>query len=131
VTPNATSSGMYMQLYLRRLICEKIGKNYLDVSGRETLEMPNENNLPYILDKTKNSKDMIQYHILNSNNFILSLHSVFVRFKERSDKMGMGMVGRILNSILINVDHKLVQVLFRDPTFEIILEIQQCNSNTI
>lgn len=86
--------------------------------------MPTENNLPYILDKTKNFKDMIQYHILNSNTFILSLHSVFIRFKERKDKMGMGMVGRILNSILINVDHKLVQVLFRDPTFDIILEIQ-------
>jgi len=89
--------------------------------------MPTEENLPYILDRTKNAKDMIQYHILNSNTFILSLHSVFLLFKKNNDNMGMGMVGRILSSILINVDHKLVQALFRDPTFEIILEIQQCN----
>ena len=83
--------------------------------------MPTEDNLTYILERTKNARDMIQYHILNSNAFILSLHSVFLRFKERGDKMGMGMIGRILNSILLNVDHKLVQELFRDPTFVIIL----------
>jgi hypothetical protein len=89
----------------------------LDVSGRETLDMPTEDNLAYILDRTKNAKDMIQYHILNSNTFILSLNSVFLLFKKQNDKMGMGMVGRILNSILINIDHKLVQALFRDPNF--------------
>jgi len=79
--------------------------------------MPTEDNLAYILDRTKNAKDMIQYHILNSNTFILSLNSVFLGFKKQNDKMGMGMVGRILNSILINIDHKLVQALFRDPNF--------------
>lgn len=43
----------------RRLICEKIGQNYLDINGRDVLEMPTETNLTTILDKTKNSKDMV------------------------------------------------------------------------
>jgi len=89
--------------------------------------MPSEDNLSYVLDRTIHARDMIQYHILNSNEFILSLHRVFLIFQERTDRNGLSMVGRILNSILACVDHKLVQVLFKDPIFDIILDIQKCN----
>jgi len=63
------------------LICEKIGKNYLDISGRDTLEMPTDSNLTIILDKTKTCRDMVQYHMLNSNEFMISLYGVFCCFK--------------------------------------------------
>lgn len=88
--------------------------------------MPTQDNLSYVLDRTINARDMIQYHMLNSNEFILSLHKVFIIFQERADKNGLNMVGRILSSILSTVDHKLIQVLFRDPIFDIILDIQKC-----
>lgn len=110
----------------RRLICEKIGQNYLDINGRDVLEMPTDNNLTAILEKTKNSKDMVEYHLLNSPDFINSLHRVFQRFQTKSDKMGMGMVGRILRSILTNLDHRLVENMFSDPSFELILEVEKC-----
>lgn len=105
----------------RRLICEKIGQNYLDINGRDVLEMPTDNNLTAILEKTKNSKDMVEYHLLNSPEFINSLHRVFRRFQTRNDKMGIGMIGRILRSILTNLDHRLVENMLADPSFELIL----------
>ena len=40
--------------------------------------------------------------------------------------MGMGMVGRIIKVIFNNIDYRMVQALFRDPVFELILEVQQC-----
>ena len=38
--------------------------------------------------------------------------------------MGMGMVSRVLKSVLNNVDHKLVQKLFSDPAFDLLLKVQ-------
>lgn len=110
----------------RRLICEKIGQNYLDINGRDVLEMPTESNLTAILDKTKTSKDMVEYHLLNSPDFINALHRVFLRFQAKPDKMGMGMIGRILRSILTNLDHRLVENMFSDPSFHLILEVEKC-----
>lgn len=83
--------------------------------------MPSETNLPYILDKTKTAKDMVEYYLLNCPSFAASLGSVFKKFKARGDKMGMGMVGRIIKSIFSNVDYRMVQALFKDPTFELLL----------
>ena len=40
--------------------------------------------------------------------------------------MGMGMIGRIMKSILTHLDYATVQSLFKDPTFELILEVQKC-----
>lgn len=37
--------------------------------------------------------------------------------------MGMGMIGRIVKSILTNMDHRLVENMFGDPAFELILEV--------
>lgn len=88
--------------------------------------MPTEFNLPYVLDKAKNLPDMVQYHIINSQEFMASLHRVFTTFRQRQDKMGMGTVARILASILSNVDNNLALVLFKDPNFAILLEVQQC-----
>jgi hypothetical protein len=90
--------------------------------------MPNDNNLPAILEKTKTSKDMVEYHLLNSREFINSLHRVFLRFQTKGDKANMGMVSRILKSILTNLDHRLVENMFGDPSFELILEVEKCNS---
>ena len=116
-----------MRLYLvshplfRRLVCEKIGKNYLQISGRGDLEIPREENLTYILEQTHKSKDMVEYHILNSGRFLEGLTTTFAAFKAAKDEMGMGMVGRILKAILNNVDHRLVQKLFSDPAFGLLL----------
>jgi hypothetical protein len=112
---------------VRKLICEKIGKNYLDISGRDPLIMPREDNLPYVLDRTINARDLVQHHILNSNDFFLSLHKVFLVFQQQANRKGLSMLGRIVDSILANVDPKLLQVLFRDPLFDIILDIEKCN----
>lgn len=71
---------------------------------------------------------MVEYHLLNSKEFITSLSQVFKKFQGRNDKMGMGMVGRILKSILTNLDHRLVENMFSDPSFELILEVEKCNS---
>lgn len=35
--------------------------------------------------------------------------------------MGMGMIGRIVKSIFSNVDYRMVQALFKDPTFDLLL----------
>jgi hypothetical protein len=64
---------------------------------------------------------MVEYHLLNSTDFINSLHKVFRKFQSKPDKMGMGMVGRILRSILTNLDHRLVENMFSEPSFELIL----------
>lgn len=64
-----------------RLICQKIGKNYLQLSGREALKLPNENNLPYILEQTKSSKDMVEYNLLHSPPFSQALVDVYNSFK--------------------------------------------------
>ena len=79
--------------------------------------MPTEGNLTTILDKTKTSKDMVEYHLLNSKEFITSLSQVFKKFQGRNDKMGMGMVGRIMKSILTNLDHRLMENMFSDASF--------------
>jgi predicted metallo-beta-lactamase superfamily hydrolase len=105
------------------LICEKIGQNYLDINGKDVLEMPTDSNLTAILDKTKTSKDMVEYHLLNSKDFINSLQRVFKTFQEKGDKLGMGIVCRIMRSILTNMDHRLVENMFSDPCFELILEV--------
>jgi hypothetical protein len=120
-----------LPIIVRRLICEKIGQNYLDINGRDVLDMPTENNLTAILEKTKSSKDMVEYHLLNSPDFINALHRVFCKFQARPDKMGMGMVGRILRSILTNLDHRLVENMFSDPSFELILEVEKCTPTPI
>lgn len=113
------------------MICEKIGKNYLDISARDSLELPNEANLPYILDKTKTAKDMVEYYLLNCPSFITALASLFDKFQAKTDKMGMGMIGRIIRSILSNLDYRMVQALFKDPTFALLLNVQKCTSACI
>jgi hypothetical protein len=45
--------------------------------------------------------------------------------------MGMGMVGRILRSILTNLDHRLVENMLSDPSFELILEVEKCTTAAI
>ena len=40
--------------------------------------------------------------------------------------MGMGMMGRIIKSIFSNIDYRMVQALFKDPVFHLILEVQKC-----
>jgi hypothetical protein len=115
-------------LILRRLICEKIGKNYLEISGRETLNLPTENNLPHLLEKTRTSKDMVEYNLLNNPKFLPALIDVFEVFKEKKDKMGQGMMGRIVRSIFSNIDCKMVQALFKDPAFGFILDVQKCST---
>jgi len=110
------------------MICEKIGKNYLEINGRETLSLPTENNLPYLLEKTRTSKDMVEYNILNNPKFLPALISVFETFKEKKDKMGQGVMGRIVRSIFSNVDYKMVQTLFKDPAFGFILDVQKCST---
>ena len=69
---------------------------------------------------------MIEYHLLNCPPFSVALADVFRKFKEKKDKMGMGMVGRIIKAIFSNIDYRMVQALFRDPVFELILEVHQC-----
>ena len=121
-----------MRLYLvhpaafRRLICEKIGKNYLQINGREPLEPPRQDNLAYILEKTRTAKDMVEYHILNSTAFVEGLASTFRTFSQEQDTAGMGMVSRIVGSVLTNVDHRLVQRLLADPAFDLLLQVHQC-----
>jgi hypothetical protein len=109
------------------LICEKIGKNYLEISGREPLELPNDHNLPYILEKTKTSKDLVEYNLLNSPAFSNALFDVFKKFQAKGDSMGMGMIGRIIKSIFNNLDYRMIQALFKDPTFDLILQVHKCN----
>ena len=109
------------------MICEKVGKNYLELSGRESLKMPNEHNLPYILEQTKNSKDMVEYNLLNNPLFASALASLFQGFQDKHDKMGMGMLARIVKSIFSNIDYRMVQALFKDPVFQLILDVQKCN----
>ena len=110
------------------MICEKIGKNYLEISARDSLELPNETNLPYILDKTKAAKDMVEYYLLNCPPFISTLSSLFDKFQAKGDKMGMGMISRIVRSILNNLDYRMVQALFKDPTFALLLNVHKCIS---
>lgn len=45
--------------------------------------------------------------------------------------MGMGMIGRIIRSILSNLDYRMVQALFKDPTFALLLNVQKCTSACI
>jgi hypothetical protein len=45
--------------------------------------------------------------------------------------MGMGMIGRIIKSIFSNIDYNMVQALFKDPIFGLILEVQKCTFNAI
>ena len=104
-----------------------MGKNYLELSGRESLKMPNEHNLPYILEQTKSFKDMVEYNLLNNPLFASALASLFQGFQDKNDKMGMGMLGRILKSIFSNIDYRMVQALFKDPVFQLILDVQKCN----
>ncbi len=85
--------------------------------------MPNEGNLTAILEKTRTSKDMVEYHLLNSKDFVINLTETFKKFQANGDRMGMGMIGRILKSILTNMDHRLVENMFSDPSFELILEV--------
>ena len=93
--------------------------------------MPREDNLAYILDQTRTSKDMVEYHILNSHNFIEALAGLFATFEAADDAMGMGMIARIIKSVLTNVDHRLVQKLFSDPSFQLLLQVQKCSSDNI
>lgn len=58
-----------------------MGKNYLDISARESLEPPNEDNLVDILDKARTNKDLIHYHIINSPHFIAGLLQLFRLFQ--------------------------------------------------
>ena len=41
------------------------------------------------------------------------------------------MVGRILRSILTNLDHRLVENMLSDPSFELILEVEKCTTAAI
>ena len=88
--------------------------------------MPTENNLPYILEQTKNSKDMVEYNLIHNPPFAAALVNIFQTFKERKDRMGMGMMGRIVKSIFSNIDYRMVQAIFKDPVFHLILEVQKC-----
>ena len=72
---------------------------------------------------------MVEYNMLNNPKFLPSLIGVFENFKEKKDKMGQGMMGRIVRSIFSNIDYRMVQALFKDPTFSFILDVQKCNSS--
>ena len=64
--------------------------------------------------------------MLNNPKFGLALVQVFELFKERKDKMGMGAMARIVKAIFSNIDYRMVQALFKDPIFGLILEVQKC-----
>ena len=69
---------------------------------------------------------MVEYNLLNNPQFSTALAQLFQTFKERNDKMGMGMMGRIVKSIFSNIDYRMVQALFKDPVFQLILDVQKC-----
>lgn len=60
---------------------------------------------------------MVEYHLVNCPEFTKALLDVFHKFQSKGDKMGMGMIGRIVKSILNNVDYATIQSFFKDPTF--------------
>jgi len=70
---------------------------------------------------------MVEYNLLNNPLFSTALVSVFQTFKDKKDKMGMGMMARIVKSIFSNIDYRMVQALFKDPVFQLILNVQKCN----
>lgn len=63
----------------------------------------------------------MEYNLLNNPAFPTALFKVFKKFQNKGDKMGQGMVGRIVKSIFNNPDYKMIQALFQDPTFDLIL----------
>ena len=69
---------------------------------------------------------MVEYNLLNNPHFSEALVATFNFFKEKKDKMGMGMMGRIMKSIFSNIDYRMVQALFKDPVFQLILDLQKC-----
>jgi hypothetical protein len=61
-----------------------------------------------VLEKTKTCKDLLEYNLQNSLDYLISLDNVFRKFQSKKDKNGMGMVGKILKSIISNMDLKIV-----------------------
>ena len=51
----------------------------------EKLETPNSNNLNYILEKAKNSIDLIDYNIVHSKFIMEGLRDVFYEMKKNND----------------------------------------------
>ena len=70
---------------------------------------------------------MVEYNLLNNPPFTNALVSVFQTFKDKKDKMGMGMMGRIIKCLFANIDYRMVQAVFKDPVFQLLLEVQKCN----
>lgn len=68
---------------------------------------------------------MVEYNLLHNPKFSSALISIFQIFKDKNDKMGMGMMGRIVKSIFSNIDYSMVQAIFKDPVFHLILEVQK------
>lgn len=62
---------------------------------------------------------------------MLALSKIFQAFSERNDKMGMGMISRIIKAILLSLDLKLIQVFLSDPVFELLLSLQKCTFYSI
>lgn len=57
------------------------------------------------------------------------LRKVFHSFKEKNDKMGTGIVLRIMKEIFSHTDHKVMANLLIEPNFSFLLELYQCKCN--
>lgn len=105
----------YLSLLCRRLLCSKIGKNYLEINGREKLDMPNEKNVRMLLEKIKTSYNLVAYHVINSADFMKALWETLVKLNSKEQTI-KGIT--VLRELLSHFDPKIMAIFLSDPHFE-------------
>ena len=97
----------------------------MEINGHETLHNPNPTNLPYILDKTKNSYELIAFHITNSETFMVDLIAAFRQVKQEKDQNSLVIIKNIIEEILSHADIKIIYELTEGHNFRFLLQLYQ------
>jgi len=94
------------------------------------MDMPTEDNLPYVLQTAINRPTAVCFHIINNVELLNRLAQLVAQFERNEDEPGLRFLSRIVRTILNYHDTRIIEVLFGSSFFETMLRVLKRTSTS-